>query len=61
MEWCLDREGESGSYVFMGMECLFCKRTVFLERNTADWHMRMWMDLVPLTCTLGIRNYFATI
>lgn len=25
MEWCLDREGESRSYVLMGMECLFCK------------------------------------
>lgn len=36
----------------MGMECLLCKMTRFLERNTTDWHKRMWMDLMPVTYTL---------
>ena len=44
----------------MGVGCLLCKMTRFLGKNTADWYKRMWVDLMPLTCTLSIRNYFAT-
>lgn len=36
----------------MDMECLLCMMTRFLERNTADWHKRIWMDLMPVTYTL---------
>lgn len=39
----------------MGMELLLSKMKRFLDQSTADWHMGMWMALMP-SCILRMAS-----